>query len=85
MFCLMYCYYIHPCLLDNYQESFVYPREVCDHNTDPANGIGSSKAVDLSIINAHYLLHFIGEMICILVMTIPIKNIASTIASILDE
>ena len=35
------------------------------------NGIITSKTVNLSIVNAHYLLYFIGAVIFIFMMTIP--------------
>ena len=44
-----------------------------------------SKAVVLSITNFHYLLKFIGEMLFIYVVTIPIKNIFNIISATMAE
>ena len=85
MCCLMQFYSIHLCLLDSIKASYFFPSEVCDQNRDTMNGISASKAVVLSIINAHYLLHFLGTMLFICVVTIPFKNIVNIVSDTLDE
>ena len=71
----MHCYSIHLFPLDSFQESYFYPRNVCDHNRELLNGTSAYKAVNLSITNANQLPHFIGTLIFICVVTISIKNI----------
>ena len=59
--------------------------EVCDQNIYNVNGISASKEVALSIINVHYLLHFIVEMLFISVVTITIKNLVNLISATAAE
>ena len=64
IYCLMWCYCVHIYLLDSFQAYYFSPSEVCYQARYPVNSIISSKAVALSIINAYYLLDFLGTIIC---------------------
>ena len=81
----MYFRFINVFLLDIFQASYFYSSGLCGHNRYPANGISDSKAIALSIINAHYFLHFIGTMIFVCMVTIPINNIANLISATISE
>ena len=54
-------------------------------NRDPVNGISASKAVVLSMINVHLILHFLSAVLFICAVTIPIKNIVRLISANMDE
>ena len=58
---------------------------MCDQNRDPVNDIIAQKSIYLSIINVHCLLHFLGAMLFICVVNIPIKDIVNLISATLDE
>ena len=70
----MHCYLMHICLLASFQAYYFPPSNVCDHKIDPVNGISAYKLVEITILNEHYLLHFISEMIFIYVVTVPRPN-----------
>ena len=69
----------------SFQESYFSPSEVFDQNRYPLNKINDSKAVTLSIVNFCYLLFFLGTMLFICVVTIPINNIFDLISATLYE
>ena len=71
LYCLMQCCSIKICILDRFQGFYCYPSKFSGYTRDPMNGIITSKTVNLSIVNAHYLLYFIGAVIFIFMMTIP--------------
>ena len=85
MYCLMSCYSIQICTWDILQPSYCYTIDACDYNKDSVNRTSASKPVYLSIINAHYLLHFIGAIIFICMVTIPIENSVNIIYATMDE
>ena len=53
---------------------------MCDQNIYPVNSISASIEVDLSTINVHYFLHFLGEIIFICMATNKFKNILNLVS-----